>query len=496
MTVTQPSQDPNKDAATSAWEQQVTEATNRMQHEIDNINESVVTSSPKVAIYSKTQDGAVQSFTPPADGDGFVAYYTYTDTLPTLPVTGQTFSAFSDEEIDYEIEQYREVAGRPTNPGTVSYVVSGGSWTSSSNWTKTKPTMAGVNVWVCKAQIVGSAGQTVVAKWSNPKLLYGGQIGEGTLYYTTAQASAPSAPTATGYDFNTGTFTGLTSGWQYVPITSAMGGGTTISDKHWQVSFHVEVSETSEDQIFTWGTPVGFIPIGSTLQSDNFSAGSAGWQIVRNTGNAEFNNVTARGVLDASSITTGTLDCSGITVSNLNAGSITAGNLSATRISGGTLTIGNVTVSGAFVAKNLNVGVILNAVAGSGYIGAWSNTGTTPIANTVFQAHNVAEFNTYMVIFMTAAAWVPSGTQVSGAIAVRSKWGTTQGSQPNLLGYNSGTASASSGYGDSTYPAAFVTTNLTKGRYYSFDVSWANNGAQDPAAGIGSVIALEVRRDT
>jgi len=395
MTVTQPSQDPNKDSATAAWELQVTQTTNAIQHQIDNINQSVVTSSPRVAIYSHTQDGGVQSFTPPASGDGFVTYFNYTDALPTLPVSGLTFSAFSDEEINYEIQQYIETANRPVNPGTVSYVIDSGAWTSSGSWTKVKPTMAGVNVWTSTAQIIGSAGQTVVAKWSNPRLLYGGQIGEGTLYYTTAQAGAPSAPTATGYDFNTGVFTSLTSGWQYVPITSAIGGGVTISDKHWQVSFHVEVSETSEDQIFTWGTPVGFVPMGTTLQSDNFSSGSAGWQIIRNTGNAEFNNITARGVLDASSITTGTLDCSGITVSNLNAGSITAGDLSATRISGGTLTIGDFTSSGTFAAANLSTGIIMSAHGGQYSI---SSSGALVTAQMFqFTAANDSAFSTKLL---------------------------------------------------------------------------------------------------
>tara|TARA_R100000008_G_C3582779_1_gene169775 strand:+ start:964 stop:2406 length:1443 start_codon:yes stop_codon:yes gene_type:complete len=479
MTVTQPSQDPNKDAATSAWEQQVTEATNRIQHEIDNINESVVTSSPKVAIYSKTQDGAVQSFTPPADGDGFVAYYTYTDTLPTLPVTGQTFSAFSDEEIDYEIEQYREVAGRPTNPGTVSYVVSGGSWTSSSNWTKTKPTMAGVNVWVCKAQIVGSAGQTVVAKWSNPKLLYGGQIGEGTLYYTTAQASAPSAPTATGYDFNTGTFTGLTSGWQYVPITSAMGGGITISDKHWQVSFHVEVSETSEDQIFTWGTPVGFVPMGSTLQSDNFSSGSAGWQIVRNTGNAEFNNITARGVLDASSITTGTLDCSGITVSNLNAGSITTGTLDASNVTVTNLNASNIT-TGNLTATNVNFGVIMQVVQGS-------YSGSATVAT--LTATNNSNFNTILVAI--ANCYVYSGAseeQSDGSKnpSTGSNTLTLTGTGVNL----SVGASAPTSQRNESKSATIKSGTLTKGATYTATSSVTGNYTY---GGSGNILIFEVK---
>ena len=94
MTINEPSLDPNKDTATLAWEKSVTEATNRMQHQIDNINESVNVPSNLVAVYSKTQDGAVQQFTPFADGDGFVAYVAYTDNLPTLPVS--TFSALKD----------------------------------------------------------------------------------------------------------------------------------------------------------------------------------------------------------------------------------------------------------------------------------------------------------------------------------------------------------------------------------------------------------------
>ena len=176
MTVNQPSQNPNKDPATASWELEVTRATNDIQHQIDNINQTVVTSKPQVAIYSNTQDGFTQSFTPPASGDGFVTYFNYTDALPTLPVSGLTFSAFSDEEINYEIQQYIETANRPVNPGTVSYVINSGAWTSSGSWTKVKPTMAGVNVWTSTAQIIGSAGQTVVAKWSNPRLLYGGQM--------------------------------------------------------------------------------------------------------------------------------------------------------------------------------------------------------------------------------------------------------------------------------------------------------------------------------
>ena len=480
MTVNQPSQNPNKDSATAAWELEVTQTANDIQHQIDNINQSVVTSKPQVAIYSKTQDGGTQSFAPPADGDGFVTYFNYTDALPTLPVSGLTFSAFSDEEIDYEIQQYIETANRPVNPGTVSYVVSGGTWTSSSSWTKVKPTMAGVNVWTSTAQIVGTAGQTVVAKWSNPRLLYGGQIGEGTLYYTTAQASAPSAPTATGYDFITGVFTSLTAGWQYVPITSAMGGGVTISDKHWQVSFHVEVSETSEDQIFTWGTPVGFVPIGTTLQSDNFNSGSAGWQIIRNTGNAELNNVTARGVLDASSITTGTLDCSGITVSNLNAGSINAGTLDASNVTVSNLNASNIN-TGTLTATNVNFGVIMQVVQGS-YGG--SSTGFATLTAT-----NNADFNTFLVAIANVTATTgdpeeqPDGSNNPSTVANTL---TLTGTGVSLSCAVSFTTSRSNKQDSTTLKSG----NLTKGATYT---ATGSVSGQYNYSGSGNILIFEVK---
>tara|TARA_Y100001938_G_scaffold128018_1_gene181408 strand:- start:564 stop:1991 length:1428 start_codon:yes stop_codon:yes gene_type:complete len=307
MTINEPSLDINKDTATLAWEKSVTEATNRMQHQIDNINESVNVPSNLIAIYAKTQDGQGQQFTPYSDGAGFIAHVAYTDTLPTLPVTGATFSAYSDTVVDTIIKQYIEQNARPTNPGTTSYQVSGAVWSSSVGWTKTKLTRAGINVWFSEARIIGTAGTTVVAKWSNPKLLFGGAIANGILYYNVASTGAPSAPTADGYDYDSGVFNNLTSGWQYTPITAAMGGGTTISHKHWQVTFQVETDEVTNSQIITFGTVEGVIPIGADLQSDTYSAGSAGWKIERGTGNAEFNNITARGNITAESITSGTL---------------------------------------------------------------------------------------------------------------------------------------------------------------------------------------------
>ncbi len=480
MTITEPSQYSDKDPSQSAWEKQVTEATNRIQHQIDNINESVNTPQSLVAVYSKTQDGAVQQFTPFADGDGFVAYVAYTDSLPTLPVTGATFSAYSDEEIDVIIKQYRETATRPPNPGTTSYQVSGGVWSESTNWTKTKLNRAGVNVWFCEAKIKGQAGQTVTAKWSNPKLLYGGAVANGILYYNAAatDANKPSAPTATGYDYDSGIFTGLTSGWQYVPITTAMGGGSTISHKHWQVTFHVETSEVTNGQIITFGTVEGFIPIGSVLQSDNYSgSGSlAGWKIER-TGDADFNNVNIRGnsTVQGSVIVDGTVSADAIAATTLSAITADLGTIDAGTINGGTINAGQVTVSGGFTAPQLNVGVIIRVYQANFNLG--TNVGGT------FNTSNSVD--TDLIITSTAKAKQGgAGTGVSGDITGKI---VVAGAVTSLAGAVIG---GSSGIGSDVSATTHKVTGYSQNSTVTFNGAGSSNGAACSA----SVMVLEVKR--
>ena len=520
MTVTQPSQDSNKDSASLAWEKQVTETTNRMQYQIDNISESVVTKTPTVAIYSHTSDGTIQSFEPSPSGDGYVSYYEYSE-YPTLPVGGLVFSAYSDDEINFKIRQYRETANRPTNPGAVAYAVSTGVWVSSTNWTKVKLTRGATNVWYCDADIVGTTG-SITAKWGNPRLLYGGQIGSGILYYNTAlvDGSAPGKPLANGYDFDVGLFNGLrnagaatggTNNWVYLPVTVSVGGGTVYNAKHWQSAYTVEVSELTEHttllngaitdaastanitvdstadfpipstgntpltiyigseqitytgvtnttftgiqraqnstsgaehldnavvttmipvQVITFGTPTGFIPIGTNLQSDNFngdltdifgSPGTAGWGIARSSGNAIFSNVNIRGASQvAAARVTGTLTASQINVDNLAALSANLGTITAGTINGGTLNATDVTVSGAFVAANLNTGVIVQTNA---FAAATTGAVATQYHN-MFTTSNNDGFDTDIIFYLIVSTnktgsqylTVNNALQVDGSI--------------------------------------------------------------------------------
>jgi len=72
-------------------------------------------------------------------------------------------------------------------------------------------------------------------------------------------------------------------------------------ERYWEVAF--SSVETLSSGVgdgsgpVTFGTPVPSIRFGVNIQSDNFQAGLEGWQIQRDSGDAEFNNVTARGSL-------------------------------------------------------------------------------------------------------------------------------------------------------------------------------------------------------
>ena len=65
------------------------------------------------------------------------------------------------------------------------------------------------------------------------------------------------------------------------------------------------------------------IKIYNNIQSDNYVAGTSGWQINRVTGSCEFQDATIRGTLNADDIVAGTLAISYITGGTYNSTAIT-----------------------------------------------------------------------------------------------------------------------------------------------------------------------------
>ena len=140
----------------------------------------------------------------------------------------------------------------------------------------------------------------------------GDTVVTGRVFYQVLQASQPSTPSATSYNTSTGTFSGLTSNWLQVQPSVDI---TDTSVQEWSSQFQVTIDGTTSAQVISFTTPSGAIQVTADIESDNYVAGTSGWKIERDTGNAEFQDATIRGTLVADDITTGTLNASRINLS-------------------------------------------------------------------------------------------------------------------------------------------------------------------------------------
>jgi hypothetical protein len=196
------------------------------------------------------------------------------------------------------------------------------------------------------------------------------RIYTGKVYYQTLQASAPSTPTATSFSETTLTFGGLSSGWADTqPIVDA----TSTTVKEWSSKYKV-VYDADDNETISFTTPDGAFQITDDLESDNYVTGSSGWRIERDTGNAEFQNATIRGTLNASDITTGTLSVArlpGLTNSDVISGgdgNSSRLNTTSTRHTNSTISSA-IGISGGQYMRRYNNYASLNVSAGSTLLG-------------------------------------------------------------------------------------------------------------------------------
>jgi hypothetical protein len=124
------------------------------------------------------------------------------------------------------------------------------------------------------------------------------RIYTGVVYYQTLQATAPSTPSATSFNETTLTFGGLTAGWA---TTQPFVDATSTTVKEWSSKYKVEF-DIDDNVTITFTTPDGAFQITDDIESDNYSAGSTGWRIERDTGFAEFGSAAIRDTLSVGQI--------------------------------------------------------------------------------------------------------------------------------------------------------------------------------------------------
>ena len=227
-------------------------------------------------------------------------------TAPKLFVQdGGQGDAGTDGTSTYRAIIYNQTSTEPDTPTGGSFNFTTNVLTAPVGWTETFPDITDTPTYRSTGlfSISGDEGTDNTVTWSSPAIsAQKGDQGDpgtdatrsatGIVYYTLASTNTPTTPSATSYNFSTGTFTGLSSNWQTTPVQVNI---TDTITRYWQSRYLITEATFGGEQTLTFTTPSGSINFGDDIQSDNFVANSTGWQIQRDTGNAEFSNVIVRG---------------------------------------------------------------------------------------------------------------------------------------------------------------------------------------------------------
>jgi hypothetical protein len=121
---------------------------------------------------------------------------------------------------------------------------------------------------------------------------------DGYLYYSVSQALAPASPSATSYNFVTGSFGGLTANWSTTPPTNTGGDA-----KYWATYWHVTEATFGGTQSRTFNTPFNSVQFDGLVTFTNL--------------NSELSNASSTEIttINGGLVKTGTLDVSVVNIS-------------------------------------------------------------------------------------------------------------------------------------------------------------------------------------
>ena len=191
----------------------------------------------------------------------------------------------------------------------------------------------------------------------------GPRTANGYLYYQTAVSTDPGTPTATNYNFTTGQFATLTSGWGYTPISAST---TNTSLKGWVCRFVViEPSygaATGNATVSANSTSISFDGVVTFSNNSYQTSSQVNSTVAAATANkleagTSLNNALAlqTTVIDGGRITTGIIDAQHLNLSGvLTAASVGTGGT--TQIDGARIATGKISADRLTLTGYLQVG--------------------------------------------------------------------------------------------------------------------------------------------
>ena len=279
-------------------------------------------------------------------------------------------------------------------------------------------------------------------------------------YKTQSQAISAATTAATVTPNPTTGSSSLPTGWSATVTLPAAG------ESLWAID---GIYNTPANTV-TWGTPYLTQGFPLTIQSDNYNATTLGWQIQRDTGNAYFNNITARG-----SLVTGNVSAQRIEINKtVTPGTVSTPPIGTNRIEAFRsdnirfLTIGG---SGGTSADTAVIGISANAnIINPVWIESSAPSGSNILSNTLDKANAVSAVSSgggrlfYGNINNTSNPDAAIRIDVDNSISPR----TTSGVTINM-GNATGSAFTAGGTGDG----------------YAFDAVTGTSGAAGSKSGIG-----------
>jgi hypothetical protein len=263
--------------------------------------------------------------------------------------------------------QWKKDGVNITGATSFSYTVPASDYTASTSHVYSC-TVSGTDLSGNAASITSSTTIPLISDGST-----GPRTATGYLYYQTAVSAAPESPAASNYNFSTGQFATLTTGWDYSPISPSTS-DTTL--KAWASRYSVvEPSYGTATGAAAISAPSASINFNGIVTFSNYASGttplataaSVASKLDTTTANTStFANglIANTTVIDGGKITTGTiaaarLDLSGV----LTATSVS--NTGTTTIDGGRITSGTIAAARIDLSGVLKVGDAITDINGN-----------------------------------------------------------------------------------------------------------------------------------
>jgi len=328
-------------------------------------------------------------------------------TANSLPVPNNSYYTFVDVVLPAGTYYFAYTVGSGTSLSTLSPISAGFVWAPTG--------LSGVS---------GASGASGYSGFSGTGSTgaTGPRSATGQLYYATSQSTAPSAPTASGYNFSTGSFSSLTSGWS----TTFTAPTATYTTQFWAATYYVIESTYGGSQTITISTVYNWTNFNGLVSFTNLATS------------------TGTTFIDGGNINTNT-----ITVNSLKSNTSGTFNSYVTFGLGVGSSIGGYQAGGAFISTNNGYYGLLTANNGGGNAFGAGTTDTSGNAAAVLGVGGGnSTFTTYRNIGILGSGNSGGSFQTNGASNLQS--GTA--ADIRLAYYNGSTSYAYYIYSGAAYP--------------------------------------------